>query len=133
MITSISHITLFVSNQERALTFYQNIGFEVHTDAQLGGMRWLTLCLPQQKNLELVLMLAETAVEKALVGKQDGDKPIFNLATDNCEQDYERLSQQGVTFTQKPITEPWGISAVFKDSEGNTVYLCQSHEGQHGE
>lgn len=126
MITAISHITLFVSNQDKALEFYRKLGFEVHTDAPFGPMHWLTLCLPQQKNLELVLMLAETEQEKALVGKQGGEKPLFSLATDDCRKDYTRLKTSGVVFTQEPIEEPWGISATFKDVDGNSMYMCQT-------
>lgn len=126
MFTAISHITLFVKDQDKSLEFYRKLGFEVHTDAPFGPMRWLTLCLPQQKNLELVLMRAETEQEKALVGKQGGDKPLFSLATDDCRKDYERLTASGVTFTQAPREESWGISAAFEDVDGNNMYMCQA-------
>jgi catechol 2,3-dioxygenase-like lactoylglutathione lyase family enzyme len=126
MFTAISHITLLVKDQDASLAFYRKLGFEVHTDAPFGPMRWLTLCLPKQKNLELVLMRAESEQEKALVGKQGGDKPLFSLATDDCHKDYERLKASGITFTQAPVEEPWGISAALQDSDGNSIYICQS-------
>lgn len=126
MFTKISHITLFVSNQDKALDFYQKLGFIVHTDAEYGPMRWLTVCLPEQKDIELVIMLAETEVEKALVGKQAGDKPFLSLETSDCKGDYEKLSATGVKFLEKPKEEPWGISAALQDPYGNLIYICET-------
>lgn len=42
--------------------------------------------------------------------------------TDDVRKTYEELKAKGVEFTQEPKTEPWGTSAMFKDSEGN-VFL----------
>lgn len=126
MITKITHLTLFVADQDKSLAFYQKIGFIVHTDALFGDMRWLTLCLPGQKDFELVLILAVDPAEKALIGKQGASKPLFNLETDDCQRDYEQLKQAGVQFFAEPTNEPWGISAAFKDIDGNHLYMCQS-------
>lgn len=125
MIIKVTHLTLFVADQDKALSFYQKIGFIVHTDALFGDMRWLTLCLPGQKDFELPLLLATTPEEKALVGKQAASKPLFTLETDDCRRDYERLKQEGVEFFAQPVDEPWGISAAFKDVDGNYIYMCQ--------
>ena len=45
MITKLSHVTLFVNNQEEAKKFYVNtLGFEVRTDHTMdGGFSWLTV------------------------------------------------------------------------------------------
>jgi catechol 2,3-dioxygenase-like lactoylglutathione lyase family enzyme len=126
MLTKITHITLFVNDQDTALNFYQKLGFKVHTDAMFGEMRWLTLHLPTQIDMELVLLKAESEHEKALVGKQAGDKPVFNFETSDCLGDYERLSVAGVNFLAKPETQPWGTSAAFTDADGNVLYMCQS-------
>jgi catechol 2,3-dioxygenase-like lactoylglutathione lyase family enzyme len=125
MITKITHLTLFVADQDKALSFYQKIGFIVHTDAQFGDMRWLTLCLPSQKDFELPLLLAVSPEEKALVGKQAASKPLFTVETDDCKRDYERLKQAGVELLSEPTEEPWGISVAFKDVDGNMIYMCQ--------
>lgn len=126
MLTKITHITLFTNDQDLALNFYQKLGFKIHTDAMFGEMRWLTLHLPEQKELELVLLKAESESEKALVGKQTGDKPVFNFESSNCLADYESLSAAGVNFLAKPETQPWGTSAAFTDADGNVLYMCQS-------
>ena len=58
MITKLSHVSVFVLNQNNAYDFYVNkLGFKVHTDAPMGeGMRWLTVCPPEQSNLEITLL-----------------------------------------------------------------------------
>ncbi len=44
MIRKLSHVSIFVLDQERALTFYtQKLGFEIRTDAKMGDFRWLTV------------------------------------------------------------------------------------------
>jgi len=128
MITRITHITLFVHDQEKALNFYQQLGFRVHTDAQFGVMRWLTVCLPEQSDLEIALMKAETNHEITLIGKQAADKPLISLESSDCYADYERLHKAGVVFVEQPKKQPWGIGAVCKDLDGNLIYMCQSQQ-----
>lgn len=125
MISHVSHITLFVSDQDQSLAFYSKCGFMVHSDAMFGPMRWLTLSLPSNKNFELVLMATENAQEKALIGKQAAEKPLFTLATTDCFADCQKLEKEGVVFVAKPEKQPWGIAAMCKDPDGNLVYICQ--------
>lgn len=131
MINKITHFTLFVDNQDVALRFYtEKLGFKVHTDAMItdstmSEMRWLTLNLPGQKDVELAIMLAGSPLEKSLVGKQGGDKPLFCLETSDCKKDYETLIKSGVEGVQAPKEEPWGVSALFKDQNGNLIYISQ--------
>ncbi len=124
MITAITHLSLFVHDQEEALAYFtQKLGFSVHTDHQFDGMRWLTINLPEQPNFELCLMPPSTEEEKKLVGKQGGSVPLCALQTTDCKADVARLKAEGVVFTDEPKEEPWGIGASFKDLYGNTWYL----------
>ena len=61
MITKMNHVSIFVLDQDSAYDFYVNkLGFKVHTDAPMGpGMRWLTVCAPEQPELEITLMKIE--------------------------------------------------------------------------
>ena len=58
MITKMNHVSVFVLDQAKAFDFYVNkLGFKVHTDAPMGpNMRWLTVCPPEQPDLEISLM-----------------------------------------------------------------------------
>lgn len=126
MLTKITHFSLFVLNQDEAKNFYtEKLGFKVHTDAVFGASRWLTLHLPKQHDVELAIILAESAEEKALVGKQACSKPLFSLETSDCKKDYESLSKHGVQFIGIPEEQPWGISVSLKDLYGNLIYVCQ--------
>ena len=126
MITKITHLTLFVNNQDEALNFYtENLGFRVHTDAMFGPMRWLTLHPFEQPHFELSIMLAENDAEKALVGKQGAEKPLFCIESTDCKKDYARLKANGVTVIGEPEEQPWGISISLKDPAGNIIYMVQ--------
>lgn len=126
MISKITHLTLFVNNQDEALNFYtKNLGFKIHTDAMFGAMRWLTLHPAEQPHFELCIMLPENAEEKALVGKQGAQKPLFCIESTDCKADFARLKADGVTMIGEPEEQPWGISASLKDPAGNTIYMVQ--------
>ena len=58
MITKMNHVSIFVLDQNSAYDFYVNkLSFRVHTDAPMGpGARWLTVCPPEQPDLEVSLM-----------------------------------------------------------------------------
>ncbi|HEX2977680.1 MAG TPA: VOC family protein [Candidatus Babeliales bacterium] len=126
MINYLSHLTILVKNQDEALKFYtEKIGFEKHTDAQFGQMRWLTLNPKGSQNLEFALMLPESQEDLALVGKQGGSFPLACMITDNCKKDYEEMKSRGVEFIMEPTTEEWGTQAVFKDLYGNMFNMVE--------
>ena len=57
MLKRITHTFIHVLDQDQALDFYVGkLGMVIHTDADLGPMRFLTVTLPEQPELELVLM-----------------------------------------------------------------------------
>jgi predicted enzyme related to lactoylglutathione lyase len=127
MITKLTHVTLFVNDQEEALNFYtQKLGFKLHTDAMFGESgRWLTITASEQSDLEVALMLAENAEEKALVGKQGGSKPFLAFACDDCEKTHEALKNNGVKILGAPEKQPWGTSMSIVDLYGNHLYIVQ--------
>ena len=56
MLTTISSSQLFVLDQDQALDFYVGkLGLAVHTDADLGFMRWLTVCVPGEPGRQILL------------------------------------------------------------------------------
>ena len=58
MLKRITHTFIHVLDQDQALAFYVGkLGMVVHTDADLGVMRFLTVTLPEQPELQLVLMV----------------------------------------------------------------------------
>src|SRR6266496_3484974 len=57
MILKMTHVTVYVLNQESAYDFYTNkLGFKVKIDVPMGkDARWLTVTPPEQPELEITL------------------------------------------------------------------------------
>jgi len=55
MITKMSHVLIWVKDQQQALEFYRDkLGFEVDTDAAMGpDFRWLTMRIKDSRALKL--------------------------------------------------------------------------------
>ena len=132
MITKLSHATVWVLDQDRALDFYTGkLGFEVRTDVTMDSFRWLTVGAPGQPDVELVLafpgppMLDPESAEmvQRLVAK--GALGAGVLATDDCRATYDELRSRGVEFIQEPAERQYGIEATFRDDSGNWFSLTQ--------
>ncbi len=135
MITNISLMTLYVTDQDAARDFYvDKLGFEARADVTMGeGFRWVTIGHPQQPELEITLMVPgppldpemAQAVERALA---KGSMGGFGLKTDDCQKTFEELSAQGVEFPQPPSKRPYGVEAVMRDNSGNWLVLVEPSE-----
>jgi catechol 2,3-dioxygenase-like lactoylglutathione lyase family enzyme len=137
MIQRLSHVTVWVLDQDAAYDFYVNkLGFEVRTDARMdNGFRWLTVGPKGQPDLEIVLMPTtpgpsmdqETSnALRALVSKGVLGAGVFE--TSDCRQTYEELRGKGVEFTQPPTERFYGIEALLKDNSGNWFSMSQRKE-----
>lgn len=132
-IDRLSHTTVYVVDQDRALAFYtEKLGFELREDARLGNFRWLTVGPKTQPELTLVLMpiadgptmnAEQAASLKALV--ESGVLGGGVLATSNCHDSYETLKARGVKFARAPKEMPYGIEALFHDDSGNFFSLTE--------
>jgi catechol 2,3-dioxygenase-like lactoylglutathione lyase family enzyme len=132
LLNAVTHHQVWVFDQDEALDFYVGkLGFEVHTDADMEVMRWLTVNLPGQPDREVMLLvpappaIASGAVEevRALVAK--GYAGTMILTTDDCRGDYERLSAAGVEFTEEPTERFYGIDCALRDPFGNLIRMTQ--------
>jgi len=134
MITRMSHACIYVLDQDSAYDFYVNkLGFKVHTDAAFGeGMRWLTICAPQQPDLEITLMaISESPMfpkERADMLRQLVKAGTFGFGVLECDDiyaTYEEMKAKGIEFLKEPKEEFYGIEALFKDDSGNWFSLGQ--------
>src|SRR3978361_433057 len=102
MLTQITHSGIYVLDQDEALAFYVGkLGLEVHTDADLGFMRWLTVNVPRGHARELARDGATAEEVRELVSKgASGGWLIFGTA--DCRKTYEELLAKGVEVTQEP-------------------------------
>ena len=137
MIQRLSHITIYVLDQDAAYDFYVNkLGFEVHTDSTMdNGFRWLTVNPKGQPDLEIALMpttpgpmmdqetsdMLRTLISKGAIGSGV-------LETADIHKTYEELKAKGVEFSSPPTERFYGIEALFKDNSGNWFSLSQRTE-----
>src|SRR6266576_7091638 len=106
MLTQLTNVQVWVHDQDEALAFYtEKLGFELRDDvtvAEMGNFRWLTVGVPGQPDVALVLMTvpgppvfeAETQAQiKALMAKGAAGGLFF--MTDDCRATYEELAKRG--------------------------------------
>ena len=134
MIQRMSHVSVFVLDQDEARDFYVNkMGFEVRMDARMdNGFRWLTVSPKGQPDLQVILMATapgpmmdqETSDQlRALIRK--GKLGAGVVQTADCRKTYEELKAKGVEFTQPPEERFYGIEAIVKDNSGNWFSMTE--------
>jgi predicted enzyme related to lactoylglutathione lyase len=133
MFNTIATSSLLVLDQDEALEFYVGkLGFEVHTDADLGFMRWLTINVPGDPGRQILLerpgppsMDDATAAEvREHVSKGVAGGSVI-VTTDDCRKTYEQLVAKDVEITQEPMERPYGVDMGIRDPFGNHLRITQ--------
>jgi predicted enzyme related to lactoylglutathione lyase len=119
----IKFCTIPVKDQDRALKFYtEKLGCEVRTDQPFGnGMRWIEVGWTERET-SFVLFTPPGMEDRV------GGFAMASLSTDDIDKTYKELASKGVEFIEAPKRQPWGIQAIFKDSEGNIFVMTQDEE-----
>jgi catechol 2,3-dioxygenase-like lactoylglutathione lyase family enzyme len=138
VIDVISHVNVWVNDQDEAKAFYtEKLGFEVREDATLeefDGYRWLTVGPAGQPDVNIILSLPqpppidpESAEQvKALLAKGAMGPGI--LRTDDCRKTIKELEERGVEVVQQPDERFYGIDAAIRDPSGNEWRVSQPIE-----
>lgn len=119
--------SVLVDDQQKALRFYTEVlGFVKKNDVPMGPHRWLTVVSPEDPDgVELVLEPDEHPAvrpfKQALVA--DGI-PYTSFAVHDVQEEFERLSALGVTFTQQPTATGAVTTAVLDDTCGNLIMIA---------
>ena len=98
--------SVFANDQRDALKFYTEIlGFEKKTDIPVGGYSWLTVTgKGEQNGTELLL---EPSNHPAVAPFRDAlmadGIPSTSFQVESLDEEYERLCDKGVVFTQTPM------------------------------
>lgn len=120
--------SVFVEDQENALTFYTDVlGFVKNTDMPAGDFKWLTVVSPEEPDsVELLLEPndnpAAKTYQKAIFSE---GIPTISFAVDDVQQEYERLKKRGVEFTAEPTEVGPVTFAIFDDTCGNLIQISQ--------
>jgi catechol 2,3-dioxygenase-like lactoylglutathione lyase family enzyme len=134
MINKMTHVCVYVLNQESAFDFYINkLGFKVKMDVPMGAnARWLTVTPPEQPEMEITLfpvaigqMFNEETVKlmTELIRKGTFGPGVFTCK--DIYATYEELKAKGVEFMKPPTKEFYGTETLFKDDSGNWFSLQQ--------
>lgn len=134
MITRLTHVSIYVLDQDSAYDFYTNkLGFKVITDVPMGnGYRWLTVAPREHPDFEINL----TPITEGMLHSKETvetlrdlvKKGTFGVGVFTCNDvyaTYEELKAKGVEFTKTPKKEFYGTEALFKDDSGNWFSLAQ--------
>ena len=120
--------TVYVDNQEKALSFYTDVlGFTKKADFSNGSYRWLTVASPEEpEGTELQLALNDNPPAKAYQQAifQQG-QPAIMLYTDDVKGDYERIKARGAQFKMPPTEVTGSTIAQINDNCGNLVQITQ--------
>jgi catechol 2,3-dioxygenase-like lactoylglutathione lyase family enzyme len=139
MIKQLTHTQVWVRDQDEALAFWtEKVGFELREDVtlpELGGFRWLSVGVPGQDNVAIVLMAIpgqpvfddETRSQIQSLLARGASSGLF-FAVDDCRKSYEELSARGVEFAQEPTEQPYGVDAGFRDPSGNQFRIVQTQD-----
>jgi uncharacterized glyoxalase superfamily protein PhnB len=132
MFNAISISSLFVLDQDEALEFYVGkLGFEVHTDADIGSMRWLTINVPGDAGRQILLERpGPPSMDDATAGEvrehvTKGVAGSVVLTTDDCRRTCEELAAQDVEITQEPMERPYGVDMGIRDPFGNHLRITE--------
>jgi catechol 2,3-dioxygenase-like lactoylglutathione lyase family enzyme len=133
MFTATRISSVFVFDQDEALDFYVGkLGLEVHTDVDLGFMRWLTVNVPGDPDREILLekpgppaMDEATAEQVRELVSKGATGFAAGFVTDDCRKTYEELKARGVEFTQEPTEHFYGIDCGLRDPFGNNMRFVQ--------
>jgi catechol 2,3-dioxygenase-like lactoylglutathione lyase family enzyme len=126
VLTNIMYVTIYVTDQDRALKFYtEGLGLEKRVDYPGPDGRFLTLGVADSP-VEILLWAHASASGQPIEappGRVPG--PLF-LESEDLRKDVEVLRQRGVTFDQpEPEDYPFGVRIEAVDPDGNRISLRQ--------
>jgi catechol 2,3-dioxygenase-like lactoylglutathione lyase family enzyme len=136
MLKQLANVQVWVHDQDEALAFYtEKLGLELREDVtvpEMGNFRWLSVGVPGQDDVAIVLMAVpgppvfeeETRAQiHALLAKGASGGLFFT--TDDVHGTYEELKGRGVEFTQEPTEQPYGLDAGLRDPSGNQFRMME--------
>lgn len=121
--------SILVDDQEKALKFYTDVlEFRKKHEFPAGGYKWITVTSSDEGRDDLELSLepnanpAGKAFQEAMFAQ---GIPVAAFEVTNIAEEFKRLKDQGVVFTQPPTSMGPVSIAVFSDTCGNLIQIYQ--------
>jgi predicted enzyme related to lactoylglutathione lyase len=133
MTIALQYCNITVNDVDEAVAFYRDaVGLEVQNNVESAGFRWVTMGVPAQPGLAIVLSEPHAGRSQA-----DGDAlqelltkgvlPALVFASGDVDAAFERAQATGAEVLQEPIDQGWGPrDCAFRDPSGNTVRISQA-------
>ena len=133
MFNSISHASIYVTDQDEALEFYVGkLGLEVRADVDMEVMRWLTIGAPGQDDFQILLEKPTNSFideeSRGQIGSllSKGAMGLgFILYTDDCRKTFDDLLAKGVEAIDEPTERFYGVDCAVRDPFGNHIRITQ--------
>ncbi|MGA4545165.1 VOC family protein [Uniformispora flossi] len=123
MLSTIMYVTVYVTDQDRALKFYtEGLGLEKRLDFPGPEGRFLTVGVP---NSPVQILLWSNAAVAGQPGEDGVPGPLI-LESDDLRTDFDAMRRRGVPFEDaEPVDYPFGVRAEAVDPDGNRISLRQ--------
>lgn len=126
MLNKIMYVTIYVTDQDRALEFYtEGLGLEKRLDFPGPDGRFLTVGVPDSP---VQIILWSHAAAAGQPGEAGAPGPLI-LESDDLRKDFEIMRQRGVVFEEsEPEDYPFGVRVEAVDPDGNRLSLRQQRK-----
>jgi uncharacterized glyoxalase superfamily protein PhnB len=121
MKNSLFQIAIVVEDYDDAIAFYtKKLNFVLLEDTVLNETkRWVVVAPSQTDGCKILLAKASNDEQASRVGNQTGGRVFLFLQTDDFDQYYQKLLNNGIKIIREPSQENYGKVAVFEDLYGN--------------
>ncbi|GAA1387794.1 VOC family protein [Kitasatospora putterlickiae] len=126
MLTRVMYVTVYVTDQDRALRFYtEQLGLEKRIDHPGPDGRFLTVGVPGHP-FEIILWPHSAAAGQPAERESVGAPGPIILESDDLRKDFAIWRERGVEFdAPEPEEYTFGIRIEATDPDGNRVSLRQ--------
>ncbi|MFD6397187.1 VOC family protein [Nocardia sp. NPDC060249] len=127
MLTNIMYVTIYVTDQDRALEFYtEGLGLDKRIDFPGPDGRFLTVGIADSP---VQIILWPQSADGPVVGTRNGAPGPLILESDDLRKDFEVFRGRGVTFVEsEPEEYPFGIRVEATDPDGNRISLREQRK-----
>lgn len=126
MFSKIMFPTVFVSDQDKALKFYETLGFEKRADNPSPEGRFLMIGL-KGTDYNVILWPGTSGKGATASGLPSNTAAgVLFLQSDDLRKDFAELKAHGVSLLEaEPESYAYGLRATAVDPDGNLVSLRQ--------
>ena len=127
MKTKIGRVIILVEDYDKAFEFYEKNFFckKLYEATTPDGQRFLHVSFSEDEGIGIWFLKADSDEQKNKIGKQTAGQPTIVIYTDDIEQLYQHLQNNGVTIIEKLVSTPESKFFHCLDLYGNRITVVQ--------